>query len=207
MDDKEIEKGFHLVIENAALLIGEAKILFENDRHARAYTLAQLAIEEIGKSTFLTRAILEYYMGQEINIKYFDKLGFRKHQEKTKHSLKPELLAIWMFERSRGEKTELRNGVIEDFNRIDEYNTLKNDSLYVGINDDSFVAPAAIITGDFAKALISKAELRLAAAKPLFGTLIVMKDRAAALKEILDNSEKSDEVNKTLSDEFGVELS
>ena len=207
MDDKQIEKGFNLIIANAESLIEEAKLLSANNKVARAYTLAQLAIEEIGKSTFLTRAIFDYYMGTEINSKYFDKLGFRKHQEKTKHSLKPELIAIYMFEKSRGEKTDLRDGVLDDFNRIEEYNTYKNDSLYVGIVDDSFVSPSEIISPDFVSALISKAEIRLATARPLFSSLEDMKDRAGRIQEIIADPEKYEAFIKKLSDEVGVDLS
>lgn len=206
MNDKEIEKGFKLVIQNAKDLLVEAKLLFDNGFYARAYSLTQLCIEEIGKSTILSRAILDYYFGEKIDFKYFEKLGFRKHQEKTKQSLQPELIAIWMFEKSRGKKTNLRDSLIEDFNQIDQYNKLKNDSLYVGLNDDSFIFPGEVIKKEMAAELIEKAELRLAAAEPLFRTLEEMEISAKRLKEVVTDPEKEEELRKRASEEFGINL-
>jgi AbiV family abortive infection protein len=207
MDDKEIEKGFAKVITNAKSLIEEAKMLLIAKKYARAYALAQLAIEEVGKSTFLCRAILDYYMGINIDAKYFDNLGFRKHQEKTRHSLKAELFAIWMFEKSHGQKTDLRNGLIEDFEKVEDYNNLKNNSLYVGITDDSFVSPLEIISDEMANYLVGKAELRLAAAEPIFRPLEDMKARADNLKQVITDSERNEALINQASEEFGIDFS
>ena len=204
MNDKEIEKGYQLVIENAKSLIDEANLLLANDYCARAYSLTQLATEEIGKSSILLRAIFEYYMGVTIDFKYLKGLGFTKHQEKTKESLKPELIAIWLFEQSMKKKTDLRSGLVEDFNQIEELNDLKNNSLYVGVKDDRFFSPKEIITKEMARNLIEKAKLRLAAAEPLFRPLDAMKDAALKLKELNANPEREAEFSKRMSEEFGI---
>lgn len=207
MNDKEIENGFHLIISNSKTLLVEAKLLLNNGYPARAYTLAQLSIEEAGKSILLCKAIIDYYHGQEINFKYFEDIGFRKHQEKTKQSLKPELIAIWMFENSRKEKTNLRDGLIDDFKNINGLNNLKNDSLYVSIKDDGFVSPKQVFSSDMTSDLIEKAEIRLAAAEPLFRSLDVMKEAAERLKEAADNPDAHATLIQRLSEEFGIDLS
>ena len=206
MNDYEIERGFKLVLENSKSLIEEAKLLFKNGYLPRAYALAQLSIEEIGKSTLLCKAILNYYLGYEINSKYLDNLGFRNHQIKTRQSLKSELIAIWMFEQSIGKKTSLRDSVIDDYNGVENLNNLKNQSLYIGIHDDAFTSPNDLIDSQTVTNLIDKAELRLAAASPLFRSLDDTKASALLLKEVLDDPEKNEELNKRASEEFGINL-
>ena len=61
MTDVELERGYKLTYENATNLIKEADLLFQNNYLPRAYTLYQLAIEEIGKCTIIYRAIIEFY--------------------------------------------------------------------------------------------------------------------------------------------------
>ena len=206
MNDIEIERGFGLVIQNARDLIAEANLLLDNGYYPRAYSLTQLATEEIGKSSILLRAAFEYYMGVTIDFKYLKDLGFAKHQEKTKQSLKPELIAIWLFEQSQGKTTDLRAGLIDDFNKIEELNDLKNNSLYVGIAKDAFFAPKEIITKDMVKKLIEKASLRLAAAEPLFRPLDDMKKAALKLKEVNSDPKQEAELSKRASEEFGIEF-
>ena len=54
----EIEHGITLALENAAQMIKEGDLLFENNMFARAYTLYQLATEEVGKSRLLFSLII-----------------------------------------------------------------------------------------------------------------------------------------------------
>ena len=54
--------------------------------------------------------------------------------------------------------------------------------------------------------LIGKAELRLAAAEPLFRPLDQMKASAERLKEILSDPLKEEQLNRKVSDEFGINL-
>ncbi|WPU92498.1 AbiV family abortive infection protein [Mucilaginibacter sabulilitoris] len=206
MNDKELEKGFSMVIGNAQSLFDEATLLFANGYFARSYSLSQLAIEEVGKSTLLCRAVLAFYMGEEVNSKYLDKLGFRDHQQKTRLSLKSELISVYLYEKSIDEKTDFRGSIIDVFSRVDKLNSLKNESLYVSMVDDKFSVPSEIISSDMAKELLEKAELRLVSAKPLLRPLTDMKLSALRLKEIMNDPNKHAEFQAQASKELGIEF-
>lgn len=206
MDDKELENGYHLVSQNAESLINESKFLLDNGFFARAYTLAQLAIEEVGKCSILCNAILRFYHGEEINIKFFKEKGFFDHKEKTKASFISEYTAIWMYEKSIGEKTNLRNEVLNDYQNLSALNNFKNHSLYVGVQDDKFISPLNAIDKDMATAILKKAHLRLTAERGSFRSLDQMKVSADAILEIESDPEKKKEIAKKLKEEFGVEL-
>jgi AbiV family abortive infection protein len=206
MNDKELEKGFQLVIENATSLIKEAKLLLENNYLARAYTLAQLSIEEVGKANMLHKAILSYYLGEKVSSKYLDKLGFRDHKEKTKNSLNSELIAIWMYEKSVGKKTGLRDSLLDDYNKIEDLNNLKNKSLYVSVDEDAFISPNNCITKDMVLSLLQKAEIRLAAEEPLLRPLEEMKKSAILLGAISKDPIRLAQLKKRASEYFGDEL-
>ncbi|WP_421945036.1 AbiV family abortive infection protein [Pedobacter sp.] len=198
MNDVELEKGFRAVMENGRALLIEAKFLLKNNFFARAYSLAQLSIEESGKGMLLYRAVLGYYQGDEINEKYLDSLGFRNHQEKTKLSLKSEAFAIMLFEKDSEKETHLTDAILKDLESISEINNLKNNSLYVGVKNDSFFSPVNKITDMMANEIIEKAEIRLACVEPMFRPLGQIKASSNKLKNLLSNNEERDAFEKKI---------
>jgi AbiV family abortive infection protein len=67
--------------ENAKELIGEAQLLYDNSKYARALFIAQIAGEELGKHIICTGAIVNFMVGK-FDIKRFTK-RFYSHKEKT----------------------------------------------------------------------------------------------------------------------------
>ncbi|GHV05554.1 hypothetical protein FACS189416_5330 [Bacteroidia bacterium] len=182
MTDKELERGFNLTLRNAKELIEEANGLAIFERYSRAYSLYQLAIEEIGKCIIIYVAILDYYMGITVNEKYLRDKGFFNHKEKTKASLKSELLVISLFEKSTGKKTNLSQDVIEDSENIDQINEKKNQSLYVGLKEDNFLSPNFMINKNMVDEIAYKACVRWKGAEPLMLPLKKMKFLAEEIK-------------------------
>lgn len=146
MNAVDLKKGFELALENSKHLFDDAQLLKNSDRYPRAYTLFQLAIEEVGKCFVIWFAIIEYYSGTTINEKYLKDNGFLCHKKKTERSLAIEIFAIELFERHIGRKTNLRKEVEEEKENLKLINDRKNLSLYVSIENNLFVSPSSIIT-------------------------------------------------------------
>ena len=138
----EIKKGIELSIENSFELLRDAEILFENKRYARAYSLSQLALEEIGKSVIL----FDFYRKlQGDDRKTFDfktfRRNFRDHKWKTYESIFIELLM-----KGGSKSPEFKKFALENFKKIQKnkkghYDNLKNQSLYVSLLNDKFKKP------------------------------------------------------------------
>ena len=196
MNDSEIEKGYKITFENARKLIEEADGLKLFERFSRAYSLYQLAIEEIGKCIILFRALLDFYLGKSINKDYLDSMGFFNHKKKTRESLISELFAIISFEKSTGKETNLKQKIFDDYNSVHELNNKKNQSLYVDIIDDKFKSPDSIITKEMVDDISTTAHIRLKAIEPFLRPLIEMKEIAKKLDELTNNPEKVKEIEQ-----------
>ena len=191
MDDKTLEKGYRLTFDNAEQLIIDADILKKSGRHQRAYTLYQLAIEEIGKCRILWKAIIEYYHGKEITLKYLKKNGFINHQGKTKESLTSEFSAIWFYEQSSGNKLdEMKNQIGDDYKNVSVIDLKKNRSLYVDVESDNFISPVDSITKEMVDEIELKAKIRFNSEEPIMKSLEEMKKTAQGIKELENNPEK-----------------
>lgn len=193
MNDTELENGLKLTLKNAQQLIEEADGLVVFERYSRAFTLYQLGTEEIGKCIILFKAIIDYYNEFTIDLDYLRENGFFDHKEKTKESLKVELLVIESFEKHIGSETGFKQKIIEDFNNTSQINDNKNNSLYVSINDDIFKSPDDLITKEMVNELWLLSKIRLEGIKPFIRTLTEMKEIAKVAKELLDLKDKKDE--------------
>lgn len=194
MTDKDLEKAYHLTFNNAKELIEEADGLRIFERYPRAYTLYQLAIEEIGKCNIIYSAILDFYMGTTIDNNYLKEKGFFDHKKKTRASLNSELIAIKSFERHIGRETDLSQKIIDDYNNVEEINNKKNQSLYVNLIGDNFSAPSSIITPKMVDDIFTTAYIRLKATEPQLQPLETMKIIAEGVKDLLENPEKAIEL-------------
>jgi len=142
----EIKKGIRCCVENANDLIYEAEVLLRNKIIARTHSLSQLAMEEAGKSMMLYDLYNSLQMDKraEFDFKTFRK-NFRDHKWKT---FKTNLIDFMMF--AENEKID----DLEKFSKITfveiqkikngHYDNLKNNSLYVSIENDKFLKPAEI---------------------------------------------------------------
>lgn len=201
MTDTELERGYKLTFENVKRLLEEADGLRIFDRYERAYTLYQLAIEEIGKCSILFRAIINFYLEETIDLNYLKKEGYFQHQAKTLESLKSEIIAITFFEESIGKKTGLIEETLYDYSHVEDLNNNKNDSLYVGIKDEIFYAPNTTITKEKTEDIAFKAHLRYKAIEPFLQPLEEMKKIADGVKELSSNP---DEIKK-LEEKYGIQ--
>lgn len=78
----EIERGMHVITQNARDLLDDAEILFREQRYPRAVALAILSVEEIGKLHVLRRLITT----AEPQVKQVWR-DFRTHSEKNRLGL------------------------------------------------------------------------------------------------------------------------
>ncbi len=166
----EIKNGIELSIQNSFELIEEAQILFKNERYSRAYTLTQLSLEEIGKSIMLYDFYNTLQIGKrnEIDFKLFRK-NFRDHRIKTFESIVVDLLM-------NGERKspKFKEVVLENFNDIQKnkkgfYDNLKNNSLYVSLDDGVFKKPSEIFEKKYVLKFIksSKSKIEFSADRTL----------------------------------------
>lgn len=191
LDDETLEKGYQLTFDNAKQLIHDADTLKKFERYQRAYTLYQLAIEEIGKCRILWKAIIDYYQGKQISEKYLKKNGFFKHEDKTQQSLISELSAIWLYEHSSGKKLEkMKRQIANDHKNVSDINLLKNRSLYVDIEKSDFLSPTQAITKKMTEEIERKAKIRFKSEEPIMKPLTEMKKTAQSIKNLDHDPEK-----------------
>jgi AbiV family abortive infection protein len=194
MTDTELENGLKLSLENAKQLTEEADGLMIFNRYPRAYSLYQLASEEIGKIIIIFHSILDFYNGTQIDEAYFEENQFKNHQQKTKKALMIELIVIEHFEKHINKDSGLKQKILEDFNNTNELNDQKNQSLYVSIKENTFVSPNSSITKKMAEDLAFSTKLRFAGIELFIQPLGVLKEVSTGLNELVSNEEKIKEI-------------
>jgi hypothetical protein len=83
---EQIEDACEAAFANAVDLLEEADLLRANDRCARAYFLAHIACEELGKLPILTTAAVSQHIGHDVDWKRIDRV-LRDHAGKIKQVL------------------------------------------------------------------------------------------------------------------------
>ena len=99
-------------------------------------------------------------MGKKINQAYLNQKSFTDHKTKTKDSLNTELFVVLMFEKHVGAESSLKESIYWDFNNVNLINNKKNNSLYVGLNDEKFSSPNQAISDGDVTEIRYKAEIR-----------------------------------------------
>jgi len=152
---ENIETGRRKILSNASQLIEEAELLFNAGHNARAYTLAHLASEELAKLPMLVRAGFDSLCGVEINS---DKL---ERKLKSHHKKLEGILAVdFLHGPEIRERADIKR-FEEDLERIPDYNTMKNWSIYVSYIQEEFREPADIIIEPLAAEMVKLAKHRL----------------------------------------------
>lgn len=160
-NNKTIKDGVVKSIKNAVELIDDALLLKENNRKERAYTLFQLAIEEIGKALKIF-----FFLIKKDNQDNFDKfykklIGRDGHIEKTKTSIGVDLLILNDL-KEKGLKTkELFESTVHEYRNVDKLNDYKNYSLYTSYIDGQFALPSQIINKQLVETIAIRATTRL----------------------------------------------
>ena len=162
----EVVRGMKLCEFNATELYGDAETLRSANRLARAYTLYQLAIEEIGKVRMLASVFYSLKLNKEIDYKKANK-NFLAHQPKTKESVGFEQIVVMLLysneedETRREQLKQYFQELSDEENRTAVYNDFKNISLYVSVNDGFFVSPKEVITFEMVDQIRTSATIRL----------------------------------------------
>ena len=130
-------------ITNAESLLLDGDLLRENKRIQRAYTLYQLAMEEVGKA--ISSIIMLFVPDglSEENIKEYKRIFF-KHKPKTKKSSAMDIFICEVLYRgdAEGALSFLQSSFTEDETLLDER---KNNSLYTAIVGEKVKNPAEMI--------------------------------------------------------------
>jgi AbiV family abortive infection protein len=193
VDDRSLERGFlepitdltlpqiesacEAAFENAAALLEEADLLRSHERCARAYYLAHIACEELGKLPILTALAVSVWTGAEVNWKKVDR-ALRSHESKIKQVLFMDSLqgnASWR------EGTEAYE---QDLRRMRTYTDLKNASLYSVRVGGRFGEPNDQISSEIFDSLRGLAQERLRA----FEAYLAPMHRAGGLEAFFEGA-------------------
>ena len=155
----ELKIGMKFCLENAAELITDAETLIQKKRFSRTHTLSQLALEEIGKAFMIYQLYnsIQSDKRKEFDFKQFRK-NFRNHKSKT---LETTMIDLMMY--AENKSGDFKKIALENFRNIQkvkngDYDKLKNDSLYVSIENNKFVKPNDLFSENDTIEFLSKAK-------------------------------------------------
>lgn len=160
-EPRTLAKGIYFCIQNARDLIEEAKILYHHGRHARAFSLSILALEELGKVEIITR----YYLSPDSKkrMQEFVK-DFKSHSSKQLTAILVHFANVLV---EQGEE-ELRKKLETPSERKRTLNILKQEGFYVDVVGDDFKSPRTF-DGKLARELIEEMERQVCSYEELIG--------------------------------------
>lgn len=151
---------------NAEELLEEAVILSKYNKIARAYTLFQFCIEEIGKASLTFQFVMYSNISDNLEVKKFLK-NFTNHKEKTSSSMGVDFMYALTTENSGLSKKILDNYILQ-YDKINDSNNNKNYSLYTSLIESKFYLPSEVISKKQLDDIAFFANLRLKIAKSFF---------------------------------------
>jgi AbiV family abortive infection protein len=165
LDEKILIDAVEKSIRNAEDLILDAELLQKNNRLPRAYTLYQLAMEEVGKAVKIYSSIIIGLPGTEKEKKDFLKL-LRNHIDKAQSA---RILTFFVVGAVKEHNKELADQLIqwtlEETNDPEMLNDYKNYGLYTSFIDDGYKMPSEVITDGRVNYIEVMSKNRLAVAK------------------------------------------
>ncbi|MEX1013578.1 MAG: AbiV family abortive infection protein [Candidatus Paceibacterota bacterium] len=177
--EEEIIRGLPKIIDNSKSLLSDANFLCENNRKERAYSIFQLATEEIAKAFYLVGGVIFGF--EEDRKKMLCKI--RDHKFKSKKAIGLEYIVIQLLKDISYEKYELsvRNSILE-FNSINELNNKKNHGFYTSFinTENTFKTPSELISNEDVEDIKTKATFRVWIGSKL---LIPMIENIDSIKE------------------------
>jgi AbiV family abortive infection protein len=167
MTEEELRRGLDLTYKNAFRLWEEANGLFIFERYSRAYTLFQFASEELGKALIIYQALLDLYSGANIDEAYFEQKKIKDHKTKIKKVILIQI-QVFSFMAERLEKgKEILDKLVKQYEKTKELNDRRNQSIYVGIEDEKFVFPDDVVTKEMANELSVLSAISIEGIKPM----------------------------------------
>ena len=162
--------------DNTAALLEDARLLRQNGRKCRAYTLAYMACEEAGKLSILIGAATQIILGISVDWKITSK-RFRSHDSKASQFM--GLANAMPIIRAAAEAGK-RTVDFEDLMMKAAAGVLvgpalfaqRNSSIYCDFDDGAFTSPDQQTSDEMADRMIEYATQHVAAAKLMLGNSI-----------------------------------
>ncbi len=151
---EELFEGRKQALQNAIDLVIDAEVLQSAGRYARAFFLAQIATEELGKYCLLVSQAVNAVHGS-LSWKEFRK-GFRNHNQKTRKLLLFENLYNVVNRKGHHLLLTQKDGEMADLQ-----DQAKMLSLYSDLTDTGFTLPSAQIDYSVAKLAVDLVKFRL----------------------------------------------
>ena len=148
---KQAAEGIRVAIENAASLVTDAKLLFDNGRYERSVALAVLAIEEAGKISIIRSILLENDPG-ELKKSWQE---YRRHTDKNLSWILPELAS-----KGARQLEDMRSIFDKDSGHGQTLENLKQLSFYTdSFSNSNWSLPKDVVDERLAKAILSIADI------------------------------------------------
>lgn len=186
-------------LSNAEELFEEAEILAKYNKYARAYTLFQFCIEEVGKAALTFHFVLYGNIDDVQATKQFNK-DFVNHLTKTNNSIGIDFMFALSAKQSAFTKKLLKEMMFEYNDDAKVSNNYKNYSLYTSLIEKKFYQPSEIITKERLDKIAYYAELRLKIAKPFFSTGILNYDKLFETRNDIEKEAMSIETQKKIEE-------
>lgn len=177
--------GVKKALLNAESLMEDAKLLQENKRFARSYTLFQLAEEEIGKA-FMVYQFVESGKYQDPKTQKPFLADFRSHDKKSDLSARVEYLISLRFEDDPNIQKLFTTRAIHYMENTSILNDLKNHSLYTSYVNNAFCNPDERISEEMVQQMAIASDLRLREAKQHLLSAMECFNELQALKGTID---------------------
>lgn len=133
---QKLEEAYIMVYENAKELLEDSRLLFENKRYARSYTLAQIAHEELAKLPIIYQETTRSFYKETHDWKNFYK-RLKDHTSKNKQNY---VFYQTMLNAGGNNSMNLNYNKIKD--NLAFVNHLKNVSLYADLKNNRFTKPS-----------------------------------------------------------------
>lgn len=166
LSPREVEEACEVALANAKDLLAEAELLYEHEMCARAFLLAHIACEEVGKLPVLIYAAVGERIGHEVDWKRIDRV-LRSHSAKMK-----QVLFMDSLRHAPGDIRAQEESYRDDLERLPVYNDFKNASLYSFYADGRFWRPSEAVPCQFLESFLATAQARVKAFEGMFLQMI-----------------------------------
>lgn len=140
----KLEEAYIFVYENAKELLEESRLLYENKKYARSYTLAQFAHEELAKLPIIYQEATISFFKEPHDWKDFHK-RLRSHESKNKMNFAfYQVLSDLSGKNLSFSEKDLKNNLFI-------VNNMKNTSIYADVKNNKFTKPSNEIKKPLAK--------------------------------------------------------
>lgn len=184
LSTKQLDELIDALSENAFSLIQESELLLTNGYHARAYSLAHFAREELSKCFMLHAAANKLLAGVDVDWKKLMR-RFRSHQQK----LISEQVQTSVLLSAFGNSEEALANLLAVGAIVDKRNDDKNASLYVELSEGKMSIPSTVISEAKARRTFDLASLYLLKLVKMRETIGAYQDKPnyGLNQSILDN--------------------